>query len=325
MYRQPILSICVSLLSFVPLSGQGMTLAGSGYSTPQIRVAPGQIVTLFVANTKSVAVNQRATSMPLPNSLAGFSVAIRQLGTVNATLPTGMLSVQQGSICGTAAGATGCSLTAITVQIPFEMVLQEEPSLPTELLVNDNGVQSEPFLVTADQDRVHVLTTCETQGSLSDGSSSSFQPCSGLVTHADGSLISPRSPAKAGEVVVIFAFGLGPTSPQLQTGVASPTPAPVLANKDLTLGFDFRPNATPSRPYVSPLATAQQPMFAGLTPGRVGLYQINVRLPDAFAPVPACSGSTPAPTSALVQSNLTIDIGGINSYDGAAICVQPQQ
>jgi uncharacterized protein (TIGR03437 family) len=326
MHRILLSAVCATILSLVPLFGQGMTLAGSGYTAPQIRVSPGQIVTLFVSNTKAVTSSQRATTLPLPTTLAGFSVGIRQLGTVATTFPAAVLSVQQGSICEGNRAAPGCSMTALTVQVPFEMVLQAEPPLPTELIVNDNGTQSEAFLVAADEDHIHVLTTCETQGSMSDGSSSPFQPCSGLVIHADGSLVSSKSPAKAGEVVVIFAVGLGPTSPAVKTGTATPTPAPVLANQRLTLQFDFRPNAVPSRPYLNPLVMAPVvpgPIFAGLTPGQVGLYQINVRIPDSLPQIPACSGSAPVPSSGFVQSNLTIEIGGINSFDGAAICVQP--
>jgi len=73
------------------------------------------------------------------------------------------------------------------------------------------------------------------------------------------------------------------------------------------------------------------PLFVGLTPGQVGLYQINVLLPSAFpaAVVPcttlAVGTGNPAYPPAIVQSNLTIDIGGVTSFDGAAICIQPPQ
>jgi hypothetical protein len=68
-----------------------------------------------------------------------------------------------------------------------------------------------------------------------------------------------------------------------------------------------------------------------LTPGQVGLYQINVQLPSAFpaAVLPCttlsvCTGN-PAFCPLPIQSNLTIDIGGVTSFDGAAICIQPGQ
>jgi hypothetical protein len=45
-------------------------------------------------------------------------------------------------------------------------------------------------------------------------------------------------------------------------------------------------------------------------------------------PAPTLATGTGAPTgnpAAMVQSNLTIDIGGVSSFDAAAICVQPPQ
>lgn len=88
--------------------------------------------------------------------------------------------------------------------------------------------------------------------------------------------------------------------------------------------FDFRPNAAPSRPFVHPTIESpglSSPIFAGLIPGYVGLYQINRKLPDTFPPQ-----SLLGPT---VTSNLTINIGYlassdfVDSYDGAAISIQP--
>jgi hypothetical protein len=170
-----------------------------------------------------------------------------------------------------------------------------------------------------------------------------------VVTHADGTLVTADAPGKAGEVLVIYAFGLGQTTPAVKTGSATPTPAPVLdpasrlgSGRTLELQYDFRPNAEPSRPFnvltgvISPTPPTAPvillaPVFVGLTPGQVGLYQINVQLPSAFpAAVLPCTTlavgtGNPAYPPAFVQSNLTIDIGGVSSFDGAPICVQPGQ
>ena len=338
-YRITLAAFCAMTLSLWPLFAQGMTVVGSGYATPtgagsfasDIRLAPGQIVTLFVSNTTIVSSSQQATTVPLPAALAGFSVTIRQLGASGGTFPAALLSVQPFSLCESFNIGPGCQLTMLTVQVPFEMVIGGDTPRVTDLIVNDNGTASVGFRVAADEDHIHVLTTCETQGRLSDGDNSLFQPCSGVVTHADGSLVSSTSPAKAGEVVVIYAVGLGPTSPAVKTGTSTPTPAPALAYETLFIQFDFRPNAVPSHPYFNPPTgvpvvppVVPGPLFAGLTPGQVGLYQVNVRIPDALPQIPPCTDRTiPGPLSAFVQTNLTIDIGGVNSFDGAAICVQP--
>src|SRR5258705_9889551 len=128
------IAVYAAMMSLGPLFGQGITLAGSGYNSPQIRVAPGQIVTLFVSNTKTVSSSQRASSIPLPTILGGFSVGVRQLGTVGATFPAALLSVQQGSICEGNRATPACSMTALTIQVPFEMVLRGDPPLPPELI-----------------------------------------------------------------------------------------------------------------------------------------------------------------------------------------------
>ena len=346
---------CLMLMSLGPLFGQGTTLVGAGYSIPtNIRVAPGQIIKLFISGTKTVLPPQsriqRATTVPLPTTVAGFSVNIQQ-GAHTYAAP--LLSVEQVSTCADPnSSLPECFITALMMQIPFEIVTTQPPQvaaqLPGNLIVNDNGTESKAFNLFPLVDNLHVITGCDKQPDVwlnVNGfiSSNLFltAPCNAVATHADGSIVSADSPAKPGEVVVIYAFGLGKTSPPVKTGEATPTPAPILSRDlgginpypVLAIQLDFRLNAGPSRPFVTPLIMVPAPpgpAFMGLTPGQVGLYQINVKLPDSFPPVLPCTGSmavgvgTGIATS-FVQSNLTIDIGGASSFDGAAICVQPIQ
>ena len=173
------------------------------------------------------------------------------------------------------------------------------------------------FGLTPVVDNVHILGNCG--GLHSD-------PC---VTHADGSLVTVLSPARPNEVVVIYAFGLGTTDPVVPTGQAAATAS--MAVSGVGVRFNFRSNAGPTRPY-SQLETGLRPEFAGLTPGQIGLYQINVRLPDVFPDVSPYDSSSGALWSHAdlgarpqVLSNLTIDVStSYLSFDAVGICVQPQ-
>ena len=318
-------AFCLFAMSLGPLFGQGPTLAGIGYSNPSIiRVAPGQITTLFVTGLKTVLSSQpvKATSLPLPTMLAGISITLSQNGQQPSPMP--LLSVQQMPICGNgdvpspqSRGTPDCIITAITVQIPFELRLPPEAAT-ADLGVNENGNVSKGFRVLPVSTNLHVLNGCD-----------AFPPeglntCDGVVTHGDGTPVTSDFPAKAGETVVVYALGLGQTTPAMKTGEATTMAAPTLGSTVVTVQFDFRPNAMPSNPYVNPkFATIPSPVFVGLTPGQVGLYQLNIKIPESLPAVVPCS------TSLGVASNLTIDIGssasGGLSFDGAPICVEPPQ
>jgi hypothetical protein len=351
MRRKLLTAVCATIFSLWPVLGQGITLAGTGYSDPSvIRVAPGQITTLFVTGLKTVLSQPvRAAGLPLPITLAGIAVNLNQ--NELPSIPVPLLSIQQQVLCGNVAIlrpgiAPDCLITAITVQIPFELVVPTNagggfPQLgkldeSTELTISENGIVSDAFRALPVTDNLHVLTTCDAFPSpkLIQGQAGTGQPCQPIATHADGTLITADEPAQSGEEIVMYAFGLGQTSPAVATGTATPSPAPVLAGDRFSnlvfVQFDFRPNAVPSPPYFNPLILAPfvpGALFAGLTPGQVGLYQINVRIPSPLPPLGSCntvaqSGYFPYNT---VASNLTIDLGASSSFDGAPICVQPSQ
>lgn len=318
-------ALCLFPISLGPLFGQGPTLAGTGYSNPSIiRVAPGQITTLFVTGLKTVLSSPpvKATGLPLPTTLAGISITLSQNGQQPSPIP--LLSVQQMPMCSNGdvpppqSGVTpDCVITAITVQIPFELLLPPQGAT-AELAVNENGNVSKGFRVLPVSANLHVLNWCDAS------QPERLNTCGGVVTHGDGTPVTSDSPAKAGETVVVYALGLGQTTPAMKTGDATTMAAPTLGSTVVTIQFDFRPNATPSNPYVnSKVAAMPSPVFVGMTPGQVGLYQINIKIPESLPAVVPCS------TSLGVASNLTIDIGsstsGGLSFDGAPICVEPPQ
>lgn len=81
------------------------------------------------------------------------------------------------------------------------------------------------------------------------------------VLNQDSTLNSATNPAVRGQAIVIFATGLGPVT-RLASGLSSAiTPVSVVLNgRELT------------------------PFFAGLAPGFIGLFQLNVTIPVSLAP-----------------------------------------
>ena len=88
----------------------------------------------------------------------------------------------------------------------------------------------------------------------------------GVVTHADGTVVTAQNPARPGETVVIYGTGFGPVDAPQQNGVAAPN----------------RLTRTRRLPQVKVAGQEGTVLFSGLTPGFVGLYQINATLANSL-------------------------------------------
>lgn len=107
---------------------------------------------------------------------------------------------------------------------------------------------------------------------LNDTSPGFFQWSGNLAiaVHLNGSLVSPSAPAQRNEIIVLYAGGLGWTSPDTSSGRMASLAATILAKSKLQVLLDG--TACP----------AASILYAGLAPGFAGLYQINLRLPDSL-------------------------------------------
>ncbi len=95
-----------------------------------------------------------------------------------------------------------------------------------------------------------------------------------IASHLSGAIIGPQAPAKPGEIVILYAVGLGRTVPESSSGRVATGAATILDLAQLQ---------------VTIAGVAIQPkdiLYAGLAPGFAGLYQVNLRMPDTLPPDP---------------------------------------
>ena len=88
-----------------------------------------------------------------------------------------------------------------------------------------------------------------------------------VATHVDGSVLTFDRPAGAGEIVILYATGLGRTRPQAATNEIPARAAPLERGTSFRVTVGGEPAAV---------------LYAGVAPGFAGLQQINVRLPGSF-------------------------------------------
>jgi uncharacterized protein (TIGR03437 family) len=300
-------------------------ISGAGYTSPApVRVAPGQVLTVIVSGRgASIKEPLRAHPGTLPLTLGSFSAVVFQ-GIHAVASP--IVEVRPLSTCPKWAFLEWAFLDrpcgrilAVTLQIPFEIAEfipgSARPEVPAQLVVSEAGVSTGAVDLDPRESHVHVLTGCDVHlATTSRADCPSFSRP--IVTRADGSQVSPLNPAKPGEIVVMYAYGLGRTDPAVASGVPSPMPAP-LARVAFDIDYTFGPNAFP--------VTVRRPgrivpYFVGLSPGSVGLYQINFAIPTAPTDTPPCSSGPSGFGFQPISSNLTISVAR-DFVESVGICV----
>jgi uncharacterized protein (TIGR03437 family) len=134
----------------------------------------------------------------------------------------------------------------INVQIPWET----EPGREHTLVVSTNGGFTLPDSITVTPVRPGLYTSRDT----------------GLVValHLDGTFVTPSAPAKPGEDVIVYLEAMGITAPAVADGAPGP----------------IDPPATPqAQPGITIDDQEANIVWARLTPGIVGSYQIRFTVP----------------------------------------------
>ncbi len=90
----------------------------------------------------------------------------------------------------------------------------------------------------------------------------------GAILHSDYSEVTAASPAMRGETVQMFLTGLGPVTPGVDDGAAAPS-SPLS-------------NSVEAADILVFLGSEEADvLYAGLTPGVAGLYQVNFTVPSS--------------------------------------------
>jgi uncharacterized protein (TIGR03437 family) len=236
------------------VAGMGVVNGASFTPAPGNQVTQGQIISIFGSNFLASG-RADASGTPLPT----------QLGPVNTMV----------SACGQNLPLFNVFPGQINAQLPFEC----PASGTTQLTVTVGGQASIPQTISLAAASPGIFTV--TSSGAGDG----------VILHADNSLVSSAKPAKAGEQVVVFCTGLGPTSPSFNTGSAVTATNATVNPVSVTIG-----------------GKSASVAYRGLTVGFAGLYQINAIVPSGL------SGSQP----------VVVTVGsGNSSRAGVTVSVTP--
>jgi uncharacterized protein (TIGR03437 family) len=132
----------------------------------------------------------------------------------------------------------------INAEIPVELPLNR----PQAVIVANGGAYTLP-------DNINITAVSPGVAAYASGAV--------IAQHADFSLVDGGHPAHPGEVLIMYLVGMGATNPSTPTGQQTTGPLePAVVQP--TVMVDGQPALV---------------SFAGLTPGGIGLYQINFQVP----------------------------------------------
>jgi uncharacterized protein (TIGR03437 family) len=260
------------LLTLTPVDNTSGVFSGTW--TPR-SVSPQASITVNAAEPDSMAASTQITGQVA----AGTAPVVASNGTVHAfnsqigaaLAPGTIVAIYGSNLAAGASQASGAPVATtlggssvliggiaaplfyvapgqINAQIPFELT----PGNQFQVQVNNGGALSTP-------DSIQLVSVAPGIAALPFGQVIAQR-------YPDNSRVTADAPAKPGDYLTIYLLGLGATDQRVATGAASP--AGVLVHPLIAPTLTLNGNTVPIA-------------FAGLTPGMVGLYQINFQVPES--------------------------------------------
>jgi uncharacterized protein (TIGR03437 family) len=210
-------------------SANPMIISNTASGLPGDACSQGGLATLFGSGFTTQA-PQSASSVPVPTQLGGVQVAVNGLSAPLILVSAGQVNFQ-------------CPV--LPAGSPLTITLQAE----------DGSVYSVQSVMEAARPGLFSMATTG----------------QGLITiAATNEIAMPKThgvegrPARRGEILSIFATGLGQTLDSLPPGNAAPQDRLVRLSNTTKVEIG---------------GVEIDPLFSGLAPGTVGLYQVNAKLP----------------------------------------------
>lgn len=197
-------------------------------------LAPGSYITIYgrgLSETERLAFTQY-----LPLSLAGTSVSF-DVPSQNLSYPGRVHFVSDAQV---------------NVQIPWE--LQGASSAVMKVSIGDYSSSTVTIPLRDYSPAAFEYTEAGTGRLLA------------AALDVQNQLVGTGNPARKGQVIQLFANGLGPVDSPPASGEQTPTSGPLVRTRAV--------------PAVTIGGRPAEVSFSGLTPGQVGLYQVNVQVPS---------------------------------------------
>jgi len=148
----------------------------------------------------------------------------------------------------------------INAQLPFDL----RPNSRPQVLVRTSRESAETVSVPESVTVAVVQPAIFTMNQQGTGQ--------GAIVDVGGRVVDNNAPAARSEVVQVYCTGLGITNPVVRSGEPAPAAEPLAR---VVAPVEAQVGGRPARV-----------LFAGLAPGFVGLYQVNVEIPDGVTPGP---------------------------------------